>query len=300
MDPSPRYIIISPVKDEERYVELTLRSVICQTLKPVLWVIVDDGSKDSTPKIIQRYLSSHPFIRLVSNPHAGIRQPGSAVVRAFQCGYETIGEIDYDFIVKLDCDLSFEQHYFEHLLERFMEDPRLGIASGVYMEVGEDGGWKEVVMPHYHAAGACKVLRKKCFEEIGGFIVAAGWDTVDEIRAISVGWKTGHFFELQMKHHKSEGSGIGTIRTSVMHGEIYYLTGGGKIFFLLKVLHRLGKKPYVVGALALAWGYMKSLWNRKAPLVTQREAMCYQNLLSERLRTQTRALLARGSTSVNR
>src|SRR3990172_593615 len=130
MDRSPRYIIVSPVKDEERYVELTIRSVIGQTLKPVLWVIVDDGSKDSTPEIIQRYLSSHPFIRLVGNPHAGIRQPGSAVVRAFKCGYETIGEIDYDFIVKLDCDLSFEQNYFEQLLERFIDDHRLGISSG--------------------------------------------------------------------------------------------------------------------------------------------------------------------------
>jgi glycosyltransferase involved in cell wall biosynthesis len=190
--------------------------VIGQTLKPALWMIVDDGSTDSTPEIIRRYLSSHPFIRLVSNPHAGIRQPGSAVIRAFKCGYEAIGSSEYDFIVKLDCDLSFEKEYFENLLGRFMDDHRLGIASGVYLEMGDDGGWREVVMPQYHAAGACKVLRRKCFEEIGGFIVSAGWDTVDEIRAMTLGWNTGHFVDLQMKHHKSEGSGIGTIRTSVL------------------------------------------------------------------------------------
>ena len=94
-----------------------------------------------------------------------------------------------------------------------MDDHRLGIASGVYLEMGVDGAWKEVVMPSYHAAGACKVLRRTCFEEIEGFIVAAGWDTVDEIRAMTLGWKTRHFIDLQMKHHKFEGSGIGTIRT---------------------------------------------------------------------------------------
>ena len=166
--------------------------------------------------------------------------------------------------------------------------------------MGNDGDWKEVVMPSYHAAGACKVIRKKCFEEIGGFIVAAGWDTVDEIRAMALGWKTGHFPDLQMKHHKSEGSGIGTIRTSVMHGEIYYLTGGGKLFFLLKVLHRMRSKPYVIGALALSWGYLRALWKRKTPLVTEAEARCYQGLLSERLQAKTKALFVRSPISMDR
>ncbi len=296
----PRYIIISPVKDEERHVELTLQSVVRQTLKPVSWVIVDDGSKDRTPEIIRRYISAHPFIRLVRNPHAGIRQPGSAVIRAFNCGYETLGASDYDFIVKLDCDLSFEPDYFENLLGRFVDNDRLGVASGVYLEMGQSGAWKEVLMPSYHAAGASKVLRRKCFDEIGGFIVAAGWDTVDEIRAMASGWTTGHFVDLQMKHHKPEGSGIGMVRTSRMHGEIFYLTGGGKLFFLLKVLHRMGKKPFVIGALALSWGYMKALFKRKRLLVTKAEATCYQRLLRKRLQTQTKALFARASSTLFR
>jgi len=293
MDPSPRYMIVSPVKDEERYIELTLRSVIGQTLKPELWVIVDDGSRDRTPEIIRRYLSENPFIRLVRNPNAGRRQTGSAIIRAFNCGYESAGAGDFDFIVKLDCDLSFEPDYFENLLCRLMDDPRLGIASGVYRERNGDGVWKEVAMPTYHAAGACKVVRRGCFGEIGGFIVSAGWDTVDEIRAMTLGWKTRHFADLKMNHHKPEGSGIGSIKTSVMCGEIHYLTGGGKLFFLLKVLHRMRKKPRVVGAMALLWGYMTALWNRKAPLVTKAEAACYQTLLNERMKARTKVLFAR-------
>jgi glycosyltransferase involved in cell wall biosynthesis len=296
----PRYIIISPVKDEELYVELTIQSVVGQTVKPALWVIVDDGSSDATPAIIQRYISAYPFIRMLRNPNAGVRQPGSQVMRAFNFGYESIGASDYDFIVKLDCDLSFEADYFENLLNRFMEDHRLGVASGVYLEMGEYDAWKEVVMPSYHAAGASKVIRRKCFEEIGGFIVAAGWDTVDEIRAMTLGWKTGHFIDLQMKHHKPEGSGIGTIRTSVMHGEIFYLTGGGKLFFLLKVLHRMMSKPYVIGAMALSWGYMKGLLKRKPSLVTEAEAKCYQTLLNERLQAKTKALFVRGPIPLDR
>ena len=290
---SPRYIIISPVKDEEAYVECTLRSVTSQSLRPALWVIVDDGSKDSTAEIVSRYIDFHPFLRLVHNPHTGVRQTNSAEIRAFNVGYESIGETDYDFIVKLDGDLSFEPDYFAKLLGRFNGNDRLGIASGVYLEMDGSGVWKEVAMPSYHAAGACKVIRRECFEEIGGFLVARGWDTVDEIRAMTRGWKTGHFRELQMKHHKVEGSGMGAIRTSVMHGEIYYLTGGSKLFLLLKVLHRMGTKPYLVGALALFRGYLKAMWGRETPLVTKTEARCYRSLLHARLMNQVKTPLPR-------
>jgi glycosyltransferase involved in cell wall biosynthesis len=288
-----RYVIVSPVKDEERYVELTLRSVTAQSLKPTLWVIVDDGSSDGTAAIVRRYLAVHPFIRLVSNPGAGTRQTGSAVIRAFNFGYESLGPADYDLIVKLDCDLSFGSDYFEELIERFNGDPHLGIASGIYLEQAHTGEWKPVTMPAYHAAGACKMIRRQCFEEIGGFIVAPGWDTVDEIRAMTRGWKTMHFQDLHMKHHKREGSGIGVIKTSVMHGEIYYLTGGSRLFFLLKVFHRIRAKPHGAAALALLRGYCKPMCAGKKLLVTDAEARCYRSLLHGRLRGQARRLFAR-------
>jgi poly-beta-1,6-N-acetyl-D-glucosamine synthase len=289
--PALRYVIISPVKDEEQYVELTLRSVTSQTVKPVAWILVDDGSRDRTPEIISRYAEANSFIRLIRNPHTGARRPGSAVIRAFNVGYQALGEMDYDFIVKLDCDISFAPDYFQQLLGRFAGDERLGIASGVYFEINKEGVWKEVPMPSYHAAGASKVVRRLCFEDIAGFIVSAGWDTVDEIRAMTRGWKTLHYPELQMHHHKPEGSGIGPIRTSIMHGEIYYLTGGDKLFFLLKILHRIGAKPFVLNALALIGGYLRARMRRKRLLVTKEEALCYQDLLRDRMLTKVKTLI---------
>ena len=190
----PRYLIISPVKDEEKYVEFTLQSVTRQTLRPILWIIVDDGSTDKTQEIVGRYARAYPAIRLIRNPNSGVRQTGSAVIRAFNCGYEYIGNVDYDFIVKLDCDLSFEPDYFERLLRKLSNEKRLGIASGIYMEKNSFNSRQPVVMPCYHAAGACKVLSGECFNEIRGFIAEAGWDTVDEIRAMARGWKTGQLY----------------------------------------------------------------------------------------------------------
>ena len=286
----PRYIVISPVKDEERYVERTLQCMVEQTLRPILWVIVDDGSQDRTPEILSRYEKDHDFIRVIRRPAAGSRQPGSAVIRAFNTGYDAVGNVDYDFVVKLDCDLSFSVDYFEALLARFANDERLGIASGVYLESPDASPWIEIEMPAYHAAGASKVIRKECFEQIGGFVASRGWDTLDEIRAIARGWRTTHFRDLKMRHWKIEGSAIGQWRTNLMHGEIYFLSGGGPLFFLLKVVHRMTRRPYVVGAVALVWGYLRAMVKRKPLLVTNEEGRCYRALLNARIANKLKAL----------
>ena len=278
-----RYLVISPVKDEERHVQRTLDSMSSQTLKPDAWIIVDDGSADRTPQIVEASTGKLDFLHLIRRPRREDRQPGSGIIAAFNAGYERASSLDYDFIVKLDCDLSFEPEYFEHLLAEFTTEPRLGIASGIYLELRDGGEWKEVGMPAYHAAGACKVVRRECFEQIGGFLPARGWDTVDEIRAMAKGWRTGHFSKLQMKHWKIEGSGIGSFRTNIMHGEVYYRTGGSGLFFLLKVLHRTATQPYLIGGFALLWGYAKALFRRDALLVTKSEARCYRELLNGRI-----------------
>jgi glycosyltransferase involved in cell wall biosynthesis len=278
-----RYAVVSPVKDEEPFVELTLRSMVAQTVAPLSWVIVDDGSTDRCPEIVAGYAARYPFIRLVRHRSGGARHTGSPVIHAFWYGCTFLVNEQYDLIVKLDCDLSFEPDYFEKLLKRFDADDRLGIASGVYLEPGTNGTWNAVSMPGYHAFGASKVVRRRCFEEIGGFAAAPGWDTVDEIKALRRGWRTGHFADLPVRHHKREGSGIGQLRTSRMHGEIYYTSGGDPLFLIFKILHRLAIAPVVLSALALTYGYVSALIRRRPLLVDRSEARFYRRLLRRRL-----------------
>jgi poly-beta-1,6-N-acetyl-D-glucosamine synthase len=291
MDPAPKYVVISPVKDEELYIGRTLQAMVNQTLKPVRWIIVDDGSADRTREIVETVTRAHPFIHLSRNPGAGSRQTGVAEVRAFNFGMHQANGLEYDYIAKLDGDLSFEPDYFERLLSNFTRNPRLGIASGVYLEK-TDTRWREVRMPEYHAAGASKVVRRECFKAIGGFIAERGWDTVDEIRAMTKGWETRHFPELKMKHWKPEGAGMGLIHTSIMYGEIYYRTGGGALFFVLKVLARLWHPPVIIGVVAMLWGYIRASLCHRKRLVTQEEARCYQSLLNARLARNLRRCTA--------
>ena len=278
------YIVVTPAKDEVRHIERTLQAMVAQTHRPLLWIVVDDGSSDGTSEIVQKYAQAHDFIRPIPAERITSRATGTAEVRAFNRGFALARQETFGCIVKLDADLSFDADYFARLLAHFDENPKLGIASGIYLETHSGQDWKEVAMPSYHAAGASKVIRKECFEEIGGFIEQRGWDTVDEIRAIARGWHTGHFPELQMKHWKPEGSGMGLLRTTYMHGEIYYRTQGGLLFFTVKTLRRFLEKPYLLGGISMLWGYLHALLQGREPLVTPVEGKCYRQLLNQRLR----------------
>ena len=64
----------------------TLDSVTRQTLTPALWVIVDDGSTDETPAIVEEYAARFPYIRLVRRSDRGEEIVLAQHVAAFDLG----------------------------------------------------------------------------------------------------------------------------------------------------------------------------------------------------------------------
>jgi len=292
---SNRYIVISPAKDEAARIERTIQSMLKQTVKPVKWVIVDDGSTDATPQILESYRLNTDWMSVIRVNRDAQRKLGSAEIRAFETGFHSIQTEPFDFVVKLDCDLEFGPTYFERLLARFEENPRLGIASGVYYE-NNQGNWTEVEMPAYHASGASKVVRAQCFRDIGGFPLYPGWDTADEIKASARGWETRHFREIRFDHLRNEGSAMGGLSTNRLHGQVFYVTGGGPFYFAIKAALRIGQgKPPVVAGAAMIWGYLRA-WLKQSPkLVNDVEAKYYRAQLRQRLgQTLKRALHLNG------
>lgn len=287
-----RYIVVTPVRDEARFIGDTIQSMLSQTHRPERWVIVDDGSTDRTPEILREQAEGVDWVTVVSTA-ARERKLGSAEVLAFQFGLATIpANMTYDYVVKLDGDLRLPQDYFERLVARMAANPRGGIYSGVYCELA-NGEWGPVSMPGYHAAGASKVVHRQCFEQIGGFVARKGWDTVDEIRAGRRGWQTGHFDDIRFQHLKPEGAVMGALQTHRFHGDIYYQTGGGLVFLLAKVLHRMAwARPQLLGGLAMLWGYLVPMVRRRPRLVTDDEAAFYRALLNRRLTGPVTRLLA--------
>lgn len=273
--PIPRYVIITPVRDEEAHLRLTLESVIGQTIRPSEWVIVNDGSTDGTGRILDETAAQHPWIRAVHRKNRGYRKSGGGVMEAFYDGYRALACRDWDFIVKLDGDLSFEADYFQKCFERFAQEPRLGVGGGVIYNLMPDGSQKfERGGPTFHVRGATKIYRRACWEDIGGLVPSTGWDTLDEVKANMRGWATRNFPEVRLVQLRATGAADGRWGDLVKNGKANYISGYHPLFMLAKCVSRLRRRPYVIGSIALFCGFVSG-YLKGTPRVNDSELIAY-------------------------
>ena len=251
------YVIITPVRDEIAFIEKTLSSVAEQTLKPLKWIIVDDGSTDGTDAVLDRFAAERPWISVIHRKNRGFRANGGGVMDAFYAGFALVEQTEWDFVVKLDGDLSFAPNYFECCLAKFAADPDLGIGGGTVCEDVQGRLRVESAGdPPFHLRGATKIYRRSCWEQISPLIKAPGWDTLDEVRANLLNWSTRTFSDLILVQHKPTGSADGAWSNAVKNGKANYLTGYHPAFMLAKCAKRALRKPYFIGAIGLAAGFL--------------------------------------------
>ena len=261
MSQSFKYLIITPVRDEEKHIEGTIRSVTCQTIPPTEWIIVDDGSTDRTAEIANAWAKQFPWIHVVRRPNRGKRKSGGGVIEAFYDGYSAIEQHDWEFIVKLDGDLTFSSDYFEKCLLHFEREPNLGVGGGeIWHNI--DGKLTLESNPKFHVRGATKIYRRPCWEAIGGLWQAPGWDTIDEVKANMLGWKSHSFSELQLTHHRLTGTAEGLLRDRIKHGMACYISGYHPLYVAASCASRLVQRPYIAGSAAICYGFLKGYWTR--------------------------------------
>ncbi len=251
-----KYIIISPVRNEEDYIRKTLDSVINQTIKPIQWILVNDGSTDKTDGIIQEYVPKHDWMDLINLTDRGYYYPGTGVVNVFNKGYAAIKHTDWEYIVKLDCDLSFEPNYFEKIFNKLSKNPQLGIASGcTYLPINNHLEMETAQADH--PVGASKIYKRECWEAIGGLKPVPGWDLADLLTAQMNGWETACFFDLVIVHYRLTGSRRkGKFKPKFLQGRFEYRHGYSFFYMLLKAAVNIFSKPAFIGSLGKVTGYI--------------------------------------------
>ena len=260
MTSSTAYALISPCRNEADYMRETLDTVVAQSVTPALWVIVDDGSSDATPAILSEYAAKFSWIRIVTRKDRGHRAVGPGVIDAFYAGYETIDPDDFAFVCKLDLDLRLPPRYFEILIERMLAEPRLATCSGkAYIE---EGG-RLVAERHGDetSLGMTKFYRVAAFKQIGGFVREVMWDGIDCHECRRKGWIARSWDEpaLRFVHLRPMGSSQQSVYTGRMrHGFGQYFMGTGPVYMAASALLRMTQRPYVLGSLAMFWGYLRS------------------------------------------
>lgn len=255
------YVLITPARNEEAFIKKTLDSMIQQTFLPVKWVIVDDASTDRTAEIVRTYTSSYPWIELLQMPERRERHfAGKA--HAVNAGRERVAGLRYDVIGNLDADVSFEPDYFQFLMSRFAESPKLGVAGTAFRE--GDLTYNYEFVGTEHVSGMCQMFRRECFDEIGGYpdIKSGGIDLIAVLSARAKGWETRTFVEKGFVHHRSQSGALHTgLRERIHAGRKDYLLGNHPVWEMFRSVYQMGHKPYIVGGFLVLCSYMWNLFS---------------------------------------
>lgn len=249
------YALVTPARNEAEYIEGTIKSVVSQTIKPRRWVIVSDGSTDATDDIVKRYQIDNPWIELIRMPERGERH-FAGKVGAFNAGFERLSGLQYDIVGNLDADITFAPDYFEFLLARFNQNPRLGVAGTPFMEKNRTYDYRYVSVEH--VSGACQLFRRKCFESIGGYrpLKSGGIDLIAVTMARMKGWETRCFLEKTCEHHRFLGSASRKGLRQFLHdGRLEYLLGVHPLWEIFRCGLYLTRKPYIAGGVCTMIGY---------------------------------------------
>jgi glycosyltransferase involved in cell wall biosynthesis len=260
--PRLAYVLVTPARNEERFIEGTLASVCAQTVRPRKWVVVSDGSTDGTDDIVRRYAARHPWIEFVRRPPRTERH-FAAKVQCFNAGYERLQGLEYDIIGNLDADITFERDYLEFLLGRFAEDPRLGVAGTPFVEQGVQYDYRFANVEH--VSGACQLFRRRCFEEIGGYrpVKGGGIDWIAVTTARMKGWKTRTFLDKACHHHRPMGTATSNpLRALYRLGRQDYFLGGHPLWQCCRAAFQMTRRPYVLGGVLLLAGFFGALVRR--------------------------------------
>jgi len=279
-----KYVLITPARNEEAYIEKTIRSVILQTVLPKKWIIVSDGSIDRTDEIVKQYMAENIWIELLRMPEHRDRT-FAAKVHCFNAGYERLKDLKYNIIGNLDADISFEEDYFEFLLRKFVENPKLGVAGTPFVEGGSHYDYRFTNIEH--VSGACQLFRRECFEDIGGYIPieGGGIDWVAVTTARMKGWATRTFTKKTCLHHKTIGTGNSSYLMSIFrHGQKDYYLGGHPLWQLFRSFYQMTKRPYIIRGLFLLSGYIWAFLRRAGRPITKELMMFHRAEQIKRLR----------------
>jgi glycosyltransferase involved in cell wall biosynthesis len=256
------YVLVTPARNEAALIEGTIASVVGQTLRPLKWVIVSDGSTDGTDEIVQRYAAAHDWIELVRLPEHRERN-FAAKVGALNAGFERVKALNYLAVGALDADITFDREYFAFLMDKLKGNPRLGLVGTPFAEEGVTYDYRFASLEH--VSGACQVFRRQCFEDIGGYrpLKGGGIDLIAVLSSRMKGWEVRTFPEKVSHHHRKQGTATrGGLSVLYSDGRKDYVLGADPIWQILRAINRLRTPPYVVGGLALMAGYMSGALRR--------------------------------------
>ena len=275
------FYIVIPAHNEENTINLTLESLIAQTLQPKKIVVVDDNSSDKTSEIVTEFCKKYDWISLVKNRSTDEHLPGNKIINAFYKGYDFLDN-NYDIICKYDADLIFPKNYLETLALHYSSDKRIGMAAG-HCYIERNKKWiRESLTGKHHIRGALKSYRKACFNDIGKLKTAMGWDTIDELLALYYQWTFMTDDCLIVKHLKPTGDSYNTT-SKYLQGEALYKMRFGIVLSLLSAIKRAYNLRSITYLIFIKIGYIIAVFSAKKRMVSEKEGVFIRKIIWENI-----------------
>ncbi|MEM3551309.1 MAG: glycosyltransferase family A protein [Candidatus Bathyarchaeia archaeon] len=211
----PMLGIVTPVKNESENLSRLAKTILSQTKRPDLWVIVDDGSIDYTPNLIEDLEKNYNFITSLSLPtkhtkYDPIYRYGCVVRIGLEHALNNQGDLEYFGI--LDADIVLKEDYYEKTLTAFKLNEKVGIVSGLYIVSSEGNGERRYLS---EPIGGALIFRKKCLLDIGGFPICPSPDTAAIIKAINREWRLAIVSSTYAIHTRPSNSWTKFVRTGL-------------------------------------------------------------------------------------
>jgi glycosyltransferase involved in cell wall biosynthesis len=259
METKFKYALLTACRNEEDYIEATINSVVSQTIMPQKWIIINDGSTDNTEEILLSYSKKYTFIQVINKLSKEEGSFGSKA-DAINLGYSYLKHLDFGFIGNLDADITFDSTYYEVVLNKLKFNDKLGLAGGVRVD-NINGKFIPVRSAANSVPGAFQLFRKKCWEEIGGYMPLeyGGIDAVAEITARMKGWQVKSYPDLILRHHRVTGNAQRNVLVNSFRSGIKdYMIGYHPLFQILKSIERMRRRPFLVGGALQLFGYFST------------------------------------------
>jgi poly-beta-1,6-N-acetyl-D-glucosamine synthase len=283
--------LVTPARNEAAFLECTIQSVIEQTVRPVRWIIVSDGSTDRTDEIIKSYAARHDWIEYLRMPERLERHFGGKAF-AFNAGYERLRtQQNFDVIGNLDADITLDRDHFAFLLQKFSQNKRLGCGGAPFRDGKQQYDYRFTSIEH--VSGACQLFRRECFEQIGGYkpVRLGGVDLIAVITARMKGWETRSFPEKVCIHHRLMGSAQrGMIQIAFKGGMADYQLGGHPVWEVFRSIYQTTRRPFIIGGVLRFLGFFWAMASRKPKAVSSELARFRQKEQMGRLRAWPRNL----------
>jgi glycosyltransferase involved in cell wall biosynthesis len=180
----PLVSVVIPAYNAAKTLEVTVRSVLDQTVQDIEILIVNDGSKDNTLEVAQSLAARIPCIKAISQPNGGVSSARNAGIRA------AIGE----YVAILDADDLWLPHKLERQLIVFESEKDVhAVQTGAYyvndnLEVlsvrpcfeSKDALLETLLFQNMPLASGSAIVRRSMLEKTGlfdtGLVILEDWE----------------------------------------------------------------------------------------------------------------------------